>query len=275
MASARALARPPAVDDDDVAELRAEAVPAAERRAAGDDAAAHARPEREHHEVVLASPGACPPLADRGRVRVVVEPDREAEPLMHPLAQGRVLERQVDAADDDAALPVYRRRRAEADGGDRVVEELGDGGLELGEDVLLQVLRSRPLVAGEATLPSRTTSPARDLPCPQVQLRSHAPPAQRVTITRKPASEAASAGTGAARGNPVATRASEGRAVLADRHDLPVMLLCAGRCAASKTATCRSSVAKSRHITPGRAGHPQRSAPPRGERPHRRPRRTG
>ena len=75
---ARALARPAAVDDHDVAELRALAVPAAERPAAGDDAAADAGPEREHHEVVLASAGARAPLADRGRVRVVVEPDRDA-----------------------------------------------------------------------------------------------------------------------------------------------------------------------------------------------------
>ena len=103
------------MDDHDVAELGALAVPAAKGLAAGDDPAADAGPEREHHEVVLAATGAGPPLADRGRVRVVVEPDRDAEALVHAVAQRRVLERQVDAADDDAVLLVDRRRRAEAD----------------------------------------------------------------------------------------------------------------------------------------------------------------
>ena len=128
---ARALTRPAAVDDHDVAELGAHAVPAAEGLAAGDDPAADAGPEREHHEVVLASAGARPPLADRGRVRVVVEPDRNAEPLVHAVAQRRVLERQVDATDDDTVLLVDRRRRAEADRHHRLVEQLGDGSLEL------------------------------------------------------------------------------------------------------------------------------------------------
>ena len=157
----------PAVDDHDVAELRAHAVPAAEGRAAGDDPAADAGPEREHHEVVLASPGAGPPLADRGRVRVVVEPDRKPEPLVHPVAQRRVLERQVDAADDDAVLLVDRRRRAEADRRHRLVEQLGDGGLELGEDVLLRVLRGRPLVPADDA-PVARDDPGEDLRAAEV-----------------------------------------------------------------------------------------------------------
>ena len=68
---------------------------------------------------------------------------------LHPVAERRVLERHVDGADDDAALLVDRRRGAEADGGDRIVQQLGDRGLELGEDVLLRVVRCRALVPAD------------------------------------------------------------------------------------------------------------------------------
>ena len=167
MPGARALARPPVVDDDDVPELCPDAVPAAKRPAAGDDPTADARPEREHHEVVLSPPGAGAPLADRGRVRVVVEPHRDPEPLVHPVAQWRVLERQVDAADDDAVLLVDRRRRADPDRCDGLVEQLRHGGLELGEDVFLRILRGRPLVAPDDG-PVPGDDPGEDLRAPEV-----------------------------------------------------------------------------------------------------------
>ena len=65
---------------------------------------------------------------------------------MHPVAQRRVLERKVDAAHDDALRLVDRRRHTEADRSYRLVQQLGDGGLELGEDVVLRVLWSRALM---------------------------------------------------------------------------------------------------------------------------------
>ena len=118
---ARALAPPAVVDDDDVAELGALAVPAAEGLAAGDDPAADSGPEREHHEVVDAAPCARTPLPDRGGVRVILQADRLAEALMHVIPQRRVLEREVDAVDDDAPRRVDRRRRPEANPAHRVV----------------------------------------------------------------------------------------------------------------------------------------------------------
>src|SRR5207253_2225065 len=75
----RALRRPAVVDEHRVSELGAFTVPAAEGRPAGDDSAADAGPEREHHEIVDTTPGARAPLADRRRVRVVVQPDRQTE----------------------------------------------------------------------------------------------------------------------------------------------------------------------------------------------------
>ena len=107
----RALTRPAVVDDRHVAELGALAVAATKRRAAGDDTAADARPEREHHEIVDAASRAGAPLADRRRVRVVFQANRQTESLAHVIAERRVLERQVHAANDDPALLVDRRRR--------------------------------------------------------------------------------------------------------------------------------------------------------------------
>ena len=88
--AARALARPAVVDDDDVAELHAAAVRAAERPAAGDHAAAEPRAEREHHDVVHPAPDAGAPLADRRCIRVVVEADRQVELAAHVIAQREV-----------------------------------------------------------------------------------------------------------------------------------------------------------------------------------------
>ena len=91
-AVAGALARPPFVDDHDVAELDAGAVRAAEGPAVRDHAAAEPGSDREHHHVLDAARGACLPFPDRGRVRVVVEPGRQAEPARHPVTQREVRE---------------------------------------------------------------------------------------------------------------------------------------------------------------------------------------
>jgi hypothetical protein len=94
-------------------------------------------------------------------------PHRNVEPLAHPVSQRRVLERQVDAAHDDAASLVDRRRRAEPDGVHRIVDQLGDGSLELAEHVRLRVLRSRPLVpAHDVAL--AIDDPGEDLRAPEV-----------------------------------------------------------------------------------------------------------
>ena len=132
-----------------MAELGALAVTAAKRRPAGDDTAADTRPEREHHEIVDAAPRARAPLADRRRVRVVLQPDRQAEPLAHVVAERRVLERQVHAANDDAALLRRSATASQPDRPDRVVEQLRHRRLELGDDVLLRVLRCRALVTAD------------------------------------------------------------------------------------------------------------------------------
>ena len=144
--AARALARPAVVDDDDVAELDAGAARAAERPAAGDDAAAEARAEREHHEVVDAAARAGTPLADRGGVRVVVEPVAQPEALRHVVAEREVAERQVHALDDDARDLVDRRRHPEAERCDLVVEQLRHRRFELSNDRGLGILRRRTLV---------------------------------------------------------------------------------------------------------------------------------
>src|SRR5215470_2732501 len=164
---ARTLTGPAVVDDDYVPELYTDAVTAAERLAAGDDAAADAGPEREHDQIVLASPGADLPLADRSRVRVVFEPDRDAEPLVHPIAQGCILERQIHGANDEAFLLVDRRRRADTHRRDRVVDQLGHGGLQLGEYAVLRVLRGRTFVPTDDAAVAGD-DPGEDLRAPEV-----------------------------------------------------------------------------------------------------------
>ena len=82
---ARALARLAVLDDHHVPELG----PAAVEPAAGDDAAADARPEREQHELARALAGAGAVLGEGGGARVVVDADRQAEPLAHLGAEVR------------------------------------------------------------------------------------------------------------------------------------------------------------------------------------------
>ena len=95
------------------------------------------------------SSGAGAPLADRRCVRVVVEPDRDAEPLLHPVAQRSLHKWNVHALDDDAARLVDRRRDSEADCSDRLVQQCGHGRLELGDHALLRILGRRALVPAD------------------------------------------------------------------------------------------------------------------------------
>ena len=76
-----ALARRPVGDDDHVPELG----PAAVEGPAEHEAAADARAEREHDEVVRPAARAQAPFGERGRVRVVLDRGRDAEALaQHP-----------------------------------------------------------------------------------------------------------------------------------------------------------------------------------------------
>ena len=106
--------------------------------------------ERQHHEVVDAAAGAGAPLADRGGVRVVVEPDRQAEALA---SCGRGAgSRRAGGSRTRRRRPstlVDRRRHAEADRRDLVVEQLLDRRLELADDRFLRVLRRRALVPAD------------------------------------------------------------------------------------------------------------------------------
>ena len=148
-APAGSLAGAAVVDDHDVAELDAAAARAAKRSPARYDTAAEPGSHGQHDEVVDAAAGAGTPFADCGRVRVVVEARRQAEPLRHVVAKGEVREGQVHALDDHPVDLVDRGRRAEADRGHLVVEQLRHGGLELANDGRLRVLRRRALVPAD------------------------------------------------------------------------------------------------------------------------------
>ncbi len=84
--------------DDDVPQLR----PAAVQPVVDDDAAADARAEREHHEVVRAASGAEPPLGERGGVAVVLHADGTAEARAELRPQVDVVEREVRRAEQEA-----------------------------------------------------------------------------------------------------------------------------------------------------------------------------
>ena len=128
--------------------------------AARDHSAADPGAERQHHEVVDAASGTRAPFGDRSRVRVVVEADRQAEAVLHQRAERAIDERDVHAFDDDTRRLVDRRRDAEADRPDLVVEQCHDRRLELCEHRFLRVLRvgrSRRRTIS----PERVTTPAR------------------------------------------------------------------------------------------------------------------
>ena len=76
-------------------------------------------------------------LGEDRRVGVVVDEDRQAEPLAHQVAERHVVDRQVVRPDRDPALVVDQRRDAEADRG-----HVGSGRADLldGRDEDLQRL---------------------------------------------------------------------------------------------------------------------------------------
>src|SRR6185295_20389622 len=109
---ARSLTRNAVVDNDHVAELG----PAAEELPVHDRAAAAAGSERQHHHRLDLAGSAEPELGVRGRIRIVLDPDRQAEPLTHPPAEADALvERDVDRLQRAARLLVDRGRQPEAE----------------------------------------------------------------------------------------------------------------------------------------------------------------
>ena len=98
----RALARQPVVLDHDVAELG----PAPVQLPVDHDAAAAARPQRQHHDRLRPAAGARHELGIGRGVRVVLDADRKVEPLRHPAAQVEALQRDVDRAFDPTRLLV-------------------------------------------------------------------------------------------------------------------------------------------------------------------------
>ena len=167
VAGARALARRAVCEDDGVAELDSRAAAAAKGRAAGDDAAADSRAERQHHDVGRAARRPGLPLADRGGVRVVVEPDGNAEPLPHAVPQRDMGKRDVRGDVDPAAGLVDRARDPEADRADAIVRaERLDRPVDLRQEPVLRVRRSRPFV------------PPDDLPVPRDDAGEDLRPAQ-------------------------------------------------------------------------------------------------
>ena len=127
-------------------ELDAGAGRAAKGPAVEDHSSAAAGAEREHDDVGGAARGPRPPLADACRIRVVVETDGQGVHVAHAVAQVDVGERRVHGGEDAARALVDGRRDAEADGDDRIVAQLRDDGVELGEQLVLGG-RGRALVA--------------------------------------------------------------------------------------------------------------------------------
>src|SRR4029077_5321616 len=141
---ARSLTRNAVVDDDHVAELG----PAAEELPVHDRAAAAAGSERQHHHRLDVAGSAEPELGVRGRICIVLDPDRQAEPLAHPPAKIHALvEWDVDGLQRTARLLVDRGRQPEAEGRNVVGEELLDCGVEPCEQLILRSGRSRILPA--------------------------------------------------------------------------------------------------------------------------------
>ena len=93
--------------------------------------------------------GATPPLGERRRAPVVLDPRGQPEALARPGDEIDVVEREVHRAQDAARSALEVRRDAVADRGDALVEERFDGLVERGEDAFLRTVRARHLVLGE------------------------------------------------------------------------------------------------------------------------------
>ena len=155
-AGARALAREPVDDDHHVPELCVRT----EEPAAGDDAAADAGAQREQEQVAHSAPRAEPVLCERGATRIVLDLDRQADAVVHPVAERNVAQRDVHRAERHPALVVDPRRDAEADSRDAVLRQRENALGELSSSAVCEVVTvGRSTVS--CTWPSESTIPAR------------------------------------------------------------------------------------------------------------------
>ena len=116
---ARAGARRAVLDDHHVPELG----PRSEEAPRRDHAAAHARPEGQHHEVLHALARPVPKLRVRRTAGVVLEPDGQFQATFHFVAEADVPQWDVDRAERDAGPVVDPRRDPEPDSTDALVRE--------------------------------------------------------------------------------------------------------------------------------------------------------
>ena len=130
VAVAAPLARRPIGRDDDVTELG----PAAVEPSVDHHAAADAGSERERDEVVRAPARADPPLRERDRIAVVLDPDRQREPLAEMCREVERAQREIDGAEADPRAPIDVHRDPDPDRGGAVGEQILDEPVELFEE---------------------------------------------------------------------------------------------------------------------------------------------
>ena len=140
-ACARPLARHAVLDDHHVPELG----PRVEELPGEDDPAADPGAERERPEVRRAPSRPVRMLGVRRAARVVLDADRQVEPLVHLRDEVDLAQRDVDRAERVPRAVVETRRDPEPDGVDPVERQLADGGREAVEQRVLRRRRGRML----------------------------------------------------------------------------------------------------------------------------------
>jgi hypothetical protein len=142
VAGAQAVARLATLDDHHMPELG----PAVHQPPVRDDAATDARTEGEHQEIARPASRSEAVLAVGGTRPVVLEPHREAEPLLHLVAERDVAERDVHGAERDATLVVDSGGDAKADRRHAFMRQRVHRLDQLGEKRVLRARHGRPRV---------------------------------------------------------------------------------------------------------------------------------
>ena len=161
VSAASAAAREAVVDEDDVTELDAGTDRSAVGATAEDQTAADAGAEREHHHVARAATGTRHPLGDRGRIRVVLDRDGQAEPLAHQIPERNVDQRDVRRGDRHSDPLVDSGWNTEADRRHAVVEKLREPLPRARPAGTPRTTRGVGYSQLRETVPSRLTTPAR------------------------------------------------------------------------------------------------------------------
>src|SRR3954447_3277119 len=130
----------PVLVDDEMAELARRPVSSSQQPPGRDDRAADPGPEREHHRVCRALGRAGLVLGEQRRVRVVVDGDRQPDPLGHEVAHRRVAQVEVVGPHRGPAIAIHQRGNAHPDGLDGHVGDLH----ELAYDPLDRIQRAGP-----------------------------------------------------------------------------------------------------------------------------------